>query len=728
VPRSGPLLLLGLLAACAYAAFANGAVGLPEEPRLQIGLCALALCALVAGAGGALRIRTSTRVLVAVGLLTAFAAWAALSLLWSVAPARSWQDANRAIAYTLVVLLGLAVGSSTPRAVERTALGWLAVALAVATYALAGKALPGVVDNTGAVSRLRAPLEYWNALALVCVLGIPVALRLAVDPTRARAVRLGFLVALWWLLVGLGMTYSRGGTLALLAAAAVLTALGGPRLRGLLALGVAFAASLPPLAAGFTLPALSTNGAPLDQRTDEGLIFLAVLAVSAIVLAGVGGLLLALEPRVRWTPARSRRVWRTLAVGGAGLAFLVSVNVAGADGGWRDTLDGAAQSFTKTAKDETFDPARLASTNSGNRWSWWNEALGGWADRPVAGWGAGSFPLVHKRFRLDEVPVQQPHSVPLQFLVETGVVGFLLVFGALALLVTGALARIRRMVSEREHDLGVALLAGVCAWLVHGLLDWDWDIPAVTIPPLLFLGVLCARPGRDRRAVPFRDPEREGRPGLGPLAVAAGVLALACATVSAALPGVADGVASDAAATVDEAASPASLEDAARKAELAARLDPLAIRPLVVGASIAQGRGRLLDARRLLLQAADRAPEDPEVWFRLAGIALQLADRPGFRDAARRALELDPVSASARALAQRAEQLAVSPAASATAAGTPLPLALAGLGGPAGLGGSAGLGGPTGSAGLGGPTGSEGPAGLGGSAGSAGSGGPAGAP
>jgi len=37
-PRSGVALFAALVAVCAYAVFAHGAVGLPEEPRLQIGL------------------------------------------------------------------------------------------------------------------------------------------------------------------------------------------------------------------------------------------------------------------------------------------------------------------------------------------------------------------------------------------------------------------------------------------------------------------------------------------------------------------------------------------------------------------------------------------------------------------------------------------------------------------------------------------------------------------
>ena len=74
--------------------------------------------------------------------------------------------------------LGIVLGSSVPRAAERVALALLAVATVVAAYALGGKLFPwlhvgGVIDlnHTDRFSRLRAPLDYWNALGLVCVVG-----------------------------------------------------------------------------------------------------------------------------------------------------------------------------------------------------------------------------------------------------------------------------------------------------------------------------------------------------------------------------------------------------------------------------------------------------------------------------------------------------------------------------------------------------------------------------
>jgi hypothetical protein len=230
------------------------------------------------------------------------------------------------------------------------------------------------------------------------------------------------------------------------------------------------------------------------------------------------------------------------------------------------------------------------------------------------------------------------------------------------------------MPAGAERDIGAALAAVAVAWVVHGCFDWDWDIPAVTVPALLFAGVLCARPGMQRRgATAFADPERELGPGRWP-ALGAAVLVVLGFAVSAAVPAWSDAKASAAQEAAGRpGASPARVEQAQADALVAADLDPTAVRPLFVAAAIAEGRGRLVDARRYLLQAVDRQPSSSVAWLKLAQIAFELVDRRGTQSAARRALALDPASGPLRAIAQRAEAFLAPPSASATATGTPLP-------------------------------------------------------
>ncbi|HEY0345590.1 MAG TPA: O-antigen ligase family protein, partial [Solirubrobacteraceae bacterium] len=671
--RSGAALVVALVAACAYAVFAHGAVGLPEEPRLQIGM---AVVAIFAAAGwlffGTLRLRAPASVWLAVGLLGAFAAWCGVTLLWSVTPDRTWAYINRGVVYTLVVVLAIAAASSAPRTIERVAFGWLAVALACALYALAGKVMPGATilgvgfNHTAVASRLRAPLEYWNALGLVMVLAVPVALRLATDDTRRDAARLVGISALFVLLVGLGMTYSRGGLVALAVAVCVLTVLGRARLRGLAVMAVTIVATIPVLGLAFSRPALKAINMPLAVRTPDGIVLGLVMAGTLVGLLIAAWGLLRLEERTRWSDDRTRLVWRGLAATAAVAAVFALGGVATAHGGPSGFAHRAWHQFTKTSKDNVSDPARIVSSNSGNRWVWWEEAAGAWWAKPLGGWGAGSFPVTHKLYRQIELGVAQPHNVPLQFLAETGLIGALMVMGAIALLFYAALRRVHAMRPGREREMAVALVAAAVGWLVHGLVDWDWDIPGVTLPVLLFLGVV----------VGLRAPAPVGAARADGAGARAAALGLACvvlglAIVSAGLPMLADAKASAALAVTNDAGE-GELKRAAAQADLAARLDPTAVRALLAAAAIEQGRGRLVDAQRYLLQAVSRQPYSSAAWERLLRLALQTADRLGAQAATRRLLELDPLGKPALMLAARMAVFRTPASGSPTATGTPL--------------------------------------------------------
>ena len=675
--RPGGALLAALLVVCLYAAFADGAVGLPEAAWVQVSVALLALIA--AGTwlfDQGLRLRASRRTWVGIALLSAFAVWAGVSLLWSVAPDRSWGEINRTLSYALFAVLAVGVGSSLPRAAEALAVGWLAVALAVALYALGGKIAPGVnipglfdLNHTSDFSRLREPIGYWNALGLVCALGAPVAVRLAVDAQHRRLVRLAGLGALWVLLVTLALTYSRGGLLALGVAVVITTWLAGGRLHGLLALALAGLATLPAVGLAFLDPALADAGAELGPRISAGSRLAAAMAVCLAALLAAGWVLLVLERRARWSPRASARVWRAAAVGAAALALLGLVVVAASDRGLGGSAQALADAFTGDDTAEVSAPGRLATVNSANRWGWWQEAAGAFSARPLGGWGASSFPVVHRLYRDAPIDVAQPHSVPLQFLAETGIIGAALALGGLGLLLAAALARVRSLPRGRERDMSAALLAGGCAWLVHGLVDWNWDIPAVTLPVLAFLGVLCARRPEEREGAGAAAPPGPGGRGAA-LAVVVGLLCFVLA--SAIAPAWSQSLAQDALVGSGEAATPEERADAAADAELAARIDPLAVEPLLAGAIVAGSRERLVDAKTQLIEAVERQPFSVRAWRDLARLSIFTADRDTYTRAAQRVLELDPSGVASRGLVEISGAFVAPPELSPTATGTPL--------------------------------------------------------
>ena len=634
----------------AWALFSDGATSLENEAGLQIALCAAALVTL-AGLlfSPRVRLRAPAIALVGVGLLVLFAAWSGWSIAWSIAPDLSWVQLNRWAAYALVAALALVLGASLRRAPQLTALAFLVVATAVAAYALGGKvipwfSIPGLIDldHTADFSRLREPLGYWNALGLVCVLAGPIAVRTAADPDASPRWRTFSLVSLVVLLVTLGLTYSRGGILSLLVALAVLVAIGPDRLRLAAYAVLGIVAAVPAYLVAVVRDDLTTDGVVQAERADDGLILLAAL-LAAIALAVWAG---------RWLRERDAHLGRALAlpsvrprnaliVAGAALFVLIG-GLAVSERGVTGTIEDRWDDFTTVKSDDQSDPSRVLRSNSGNRWVWWKEAAGAFSDEPVKGWGAGSFPLVHRRYRENDLPVRQAHSVPLQFLAETGLVGALLALGGLGLLGWAAAGRLR-LAEGREHRYVAALACASLAWGVHMWFDWDSDIPGVTVPLLIFLGVLAARPPGTADAVDAVPPQDDVRAPAGPrlAGLLAGALILAALATSAYLPWLADDKAAEA-TLLGAVSDEGTLADAAKRADEAMQLNPLSIDPVAAAIAIAQKRGRFEEAAELVEDAVDRQPENPDVWLRAYGVQQFLDDAPARIASMRRLFELDP--------------------------------------------------------------------------------------
>jgi tetratricopeptide (TPR) repeat protein len=686
---TGALLLLVL-----YAAFSHGAVQSAAEARLQVAVAAVA--AIAGGAwlwSGTLRVSAPRMAWVGVALLAGFTLWSGLSVAWSVAPNQTWIELNRSLTYLIVLGLAISAGASSARATEYVALGFFAVSLAVTGYALGQKLLPGLhiagvfdFNQTGQLARLQQPFGYWNALSLFISMGVAIALALTVDRRRGRRLRLAALVAIELMFLAIGFTYSRGGLVALGLGLAVAVALSGIRLRSLMWLAAAALCAMPSLVLGLISHSLTTSNVALAQRESAGAELLGVTIATVLALIFLGRRLLAAEQRVTLSPERVRAVVRALllAVGVAVVLALLAVTFS--TRGLTGTVSHAWNSFTATRGETVSDPSRLLSADSGNRWVWWKEATGAFSDRPLAGWGAGSFQVVHLLYRRDALAVKQPHSVPLQLLAETGLIGTLLALAGFGLLLALAFKAIRRLPPGTERTVAAALLAAGVAYAVHACYDWDSDIPGVTLPALLFLGVLAgsvrANGPRSARlprpsAAPGTRPSSPSLGGLGPmsriLALAALTLGLCSFAVSAALPSIAADQAS--AAEVAAGGSTDALARAQSSAALASRLDPLSDAGLRAESTIALHRGEPRQARAYLLEAVRRQPSDVQAWASLAYIDVQLQDLRASNAAAQRVLALDPegqlTGGFASVVAQRANLLEAPPQESATAAPTP---------------------------------------------------------
>jgi O-Antigen ligase len=433
--------------------------------------------------------------------LLGLAVWVGFTTLWSISPEDSWQYTNRTLAYAAFALLGALVSALLRRPAETIAFGAAALLGGLFGWALLAKCIPSLYSDYGRLARLRYPLDYWNELALLAAVAVPIALWLS-----SRRYVLGA-VLMYVAGTTVLLTYSRFGiALACLAAVAWIV-LAEDRVGGLAAAAFAAAASGATFVVALALPGITKDGEPHAVRAHDGWIFLLVLA------AGIAAVALGAEIVRRALPvadATRRSIERAFAVGGIVAAVaVVAAGVAEAHRIWHSFANPVSSQLASNT-------SHFDSFNSSNRWRWWQEAWHAFLHHPVGGTGAGTFELTDAMLRKSPLVATEPHNVPLQFLTETGIVGLVLLLAALVAAVV-ALTRVR-------GGAATALALAVGVFFVHLVGDVDWDYVAVCGPLLFVVGALVVR-GASARATSRR-----------PLIAAAAVLFALGATYSLAAP------------------------------------------------------------------------------------------------------------------------------------------------------------------------------------------------
>lgn len=407
--------------------------------------------------------------LIALVPFAALAVWLAVSIAWSTEPDRSWSYANRTFVYLAFALVG-AYLAAEPR---RLLYGFSALLGAVCVWSLAGKVLPWLYEDYGRIARLRGPVGYWNALALLGDIALPLGLCLA---TRLRWA--GTLLVYGWIVV-IGLTYSRGGVLVAVVVVALWMWLSKAWVESLSTLVAAGLPAVGALAVAFALPGITSDGQTHSTRVGAGIVFGLVLIADALIAV-------ALSRHKLPVVSTTRRV--ALAVLAVAIAAAVAVGAAHAQSWWH--------SFTNPAGAElTNSPGRLVSSGGNFRWPWWQQAWHGFENAPLKGTGAGSFLVTNLRYRTTSLDQTiEPHNLPLQFLSETGIIGFLLFVGSIAWLVWRG---------QRRPGPQLALALALPAYFLHGLLDVDWDFASVSVPVFLIAGALVVQPSTKPRPRAF---------------------------------------------------------------------------------------------------------------------------------------------------------------------------------------------------------------------------------
>ena len=482
--------------------------------------------------------------------LALLACWMATTIAWSALPDRSWDYANRALVYVLFAALGLWVAARR----RALALGLMAVFGAVLAWSLLGKVLPVVYDyGPPDVGRLRGPVGLWNQLALVADFALPLALW----RKRVEGVLLAYVA-----LVALLLTYSRGGIVTAVAVVVAWFVLDDDALESARTLVGAVVPGAVVVGIAFALPGVTGDGQSLHTRWRDGLVFGALLLLGAVA---------ALYLRRLPLPRVPRRV--LVALGVVVVALLVVAVVI------KGTGSGAVGNGGR----------RLTSTSSNFRFTWWKQAVRGAEHHLLAGNGAGAFHVTNLRYRATYLDyTTEPHDLPLQMLSETGIVGLALFLLAAAVFLRGTLRR-------RGHELALALI--LPAFLLHAVVDVDWDFVAVSAPAFIAAGALAG--GVELRRV-------------SPFAVIAGAGAALLAFGVLLLPWLGHRWA-------DQASAAPTAGESIRLAKRAHSVDPLLVDPLWTLAFAAEEQRKPALALAYYDEAVRKQPKNPQTLL-LAGL------------------------------------------------------------------------------------------------------------
>ena len=257
----------------------------------------------------------------------------------------------------------------------------------------------------------------------------------------------------------------------------------------------------------------------------------------------------------------------------------------------------AYHSFVATPTSPTNLNSRLFSLSNNGRTVLWHSAWREFLAHPVVGSGEGGFARWWLAHRTSPYFVLDAHNLYLQTLGELGAVGFGLLAIFLGLPLVAA-------VKARAHPLVAPAFGGYVAYLAHAAVDWDWQVPAVTLLAL-FAGTVIVASVR-RRESESQQVGRSARIALGAGALAAAMVAFGGLIGNIAL------------SRADDAVSLGLGRKAAAEAATAHSWAPWSARALMD-----LGDGRLLLGQKrsglsALREAAAKDPGDWEIWFDIA--------------------------------------------------------------------------------------------------------------
>jgi tetratricopeptide (TPR) repeat protein len=576
---------------------------------------------------------------VALALLAAFAAWTALGITWSESAERSAAEAGRVAAYLGVFALALAAQGRD--GLRRTVNAFAAAIALVGVLALLSRLHPAWFPADDAArllprelgSRLNYPLNYWNGLAALIVMGIPLLLGIAVRAQHlvTRALAAATLPAM---VLTIFYTFSRGGVLVLGVALLGFIALYPRRLAALPTLLVAGAGSAILIAGGTQRDALQERvlSDAAHVQGDE------MLAMALVVCAGVGLVQVAIALSAQYglgpRPKVTRRRHAALAVGAACTAVVIGL-VAGLPGEVADRWTETDESVGNALGSE-----RLQSVSTQSRRMYWEAALDANATAPLVGIGPGAYEYWWARNSVPGVPfARDAHSLYVETLAELGIIGLVLLLLAMGAVLAACMRRALGARPERRLVLAPAT-ASCVAFVAFAGIDWLWELAVLPVTFLLLVAAIIgpeamsgAASGADRALEPRPPHSPRGRAatriGLGALAVLA-LIAITLPHASTVL-----------VRNSGEQLRSGELDSALDSAEMAETVEPYAATPKLEQALVLERSGKLAAAATAASDATRSEPTNWRTWLVLAGIEARRERAASAIDAYREAHRLN---------------------------------------------------------------------------------------
>ena len=560
------------------------------------------------------------------GLLVMLAAWTALGIGWSESAERSFVEVGRVAMYAGVFALALTAQGRD--GVMRTVNAVATAIGVVAALALLSRFHPELFPtNTTAQflpsvsSRLNYPLNYWNGLAALTAIGIPLMLAVATGARRAVLQALAA-AALPVMALTTYYTFSRGGALE--------TAVG---LIALFALYPRRLALLPTLLTGALgsaiLIAAARQRAALDHALGDATAHSQgneMLALALIICTGVALVQVAIFVAARYEVGPRLWISRRAALIALAASVLTAIAIA-IPAGVPGQLSDDWQQF-KNPSVGAAGAQRFTSVSGNGRYQYWQSSVDANATDPLKGIGPGTWEFWWAEHATIAGPVLNAHSLYFETLGEVGIVGLLLVAGLFIWVL--AVGTRRAFTAPRDRALIAAATAAAFAFVAAAGIDWVWQLPVIPIAFLLLAATILA-------PQPTSTAERAARP-LRPRLVMAALALVSLIAIGVPLAGISAIRASE--ANVRAGDLSAAL-DQAKKAE---DIEPYAGTPYLQEALVYERGGDLDAAAAAASEATSNESTNWRAWVILSRIETKLGNGPEANAAYRKAKSLNPQS------------------------------------------------------------------------------------